>query len=55
MVGCQNGGFGERSPIFVIFVDFRGLRSKVPCFWRENAKPELLSIFCQNRLFSAGD
>ena len=36
--GCQNGAFGKRSfawvtpAIFVVFVDFRGRRAKIPPF-----------------------
>ena len=41
-----NGHFVWVTPaIFVIFIDFRGLRSKLPCFCRQNAISESSPIF----------
>ena len=41
-----NGHFAGVTPaIFVIFVDFRGPRSKIPCFCGQNAISEFLPIF----------
>ena len=50
-----NGHFsGVTSAIFVIFVDFRGLRSKIPCFCGENAISESSPIFVKTTCFGQG-
>ena len=54
-----NGDLAGVTPaIFVIFVDFRGLRSKAPCFcgWNAILYHSMFSPFRQRKhLFSAGD
>ena len=58
--GCQNGAFGKRSfcwvtpAIFVIFVDFRGSRSKISCFCWQNAISEFSPIFVKTTCFRQG-
>ena len=47
-----NGHFAGVTPaIFVIFVDFRGLRSKIPCFGGQNAISEFSPIFVKTTCF----
>ena len=51
-----NGHFAGVTPaIFVMFVDFRGSRSKVPCFLWAECNIRIFANFRQNHLFSAGD
>ena len=53
-----NGHFafaGVTPAIFVIFVDFRGSRSKIPCFLWAECNIRIFADFRQNHLFSAGD
>ena len=50
-----NGHFAGVTPaIFVIFVDFRGLSSKIPCFCGQNALPEFSPIFVKTTCFRQG-
>ena len=51
-----NGHFARATPaIFVIFVDFRGPRSKIPFFLWAECNIKIFADFRQNHLFSAGD
>ena len=45
---------GVTPAIFVIFVDFRGLRSKTPCFCGQNAISEFSPIFVKTTCFRQG-
>ena len=50
-----NGHFAGVTPaIFVIFVDFQGLRGKIPCFRGYNATSELSPIFVKTTCFRQG-
>ena len=50
-----NGHFAGVTPaIFVIFVDFRGPRSKIPCFCGQNAMSEFSPIFVKTACFRQG-
>ena len=50
-----NGHFAGATPaIFVIFVDFRGPRSKIPCFCGQNAISEVSPIFVKTTCFRQG-
>ena len=50
-----NGHFAGVTPaIFVIFVDFRGLRNKNPCFCGQNAISEISPIFVKTTCFRQG-
>ena len=50
-----NGHFAGVTPaIFVIFVDFRGPRSKIPCFGGQNAISEFSPIFVKTTCFRQG-
>ena len=50
-----NGHFAGVTPaIFVIFVDFRGPRSKIPCFSGQNAIYECSPIFVKTTCFRQG-
>ena len=50
-----NGHFAGVAPaIFVIFVDFRGPRSKIPCFYGQNAISEFSPIFVKTTSFRQG-
>ena len=50
-----NGHFAGVTPaIFVIFVDFRGARSKIPCFCGQNAISEFSPIFVKTTCFRQG-
>ena len=51
----QNGHFAGVTPaIFVIFVDFRGPRSKIPCFGGQNAISVFSPIFVKTTCFRQG-
>ena len=58
--GGENGVFGKRSFCwgdtrhFVIFVDFRGPRSKIPCFCGQNAISDFSPIFVKTTCFRQG-
>ena len=54
-VFLANGHFAGVTPaIFVIFVDFRGPRSKIPCFCGRNAISEFSPIFVKTTCFRQG-
>ena len=61
VVKSLNGAFGKRSfcwgdtgQFFVILVDFRGLRSKIPSFWGQNAISEISLISVKTTCFWQG-
>ena len=54
-VFLANGHFAGVTPaIFVIFVDFQGPRSKIPCFCGQNAISEFSPIFVKTTCFREG-